>query len=251
MAVTKGQGNPNWTREETALALELYFRLDQKMPSASDEEVVELSSFLRNMNLHEGANKNKSFRNPDGIAFKVGNLRAVATGLGLKNYSKVDQLVWAEFGADRDALAAFCSLIRSGVAALDKSIDRGREDDDSEFDEGKILTRVHKTRERNRTLRAKLIRKLQSKNECRCAICGIEPNASIGEFGLRMFECHHIIPISESVTRKTKLSDLSLLCANCHRLIHALISKEKKWFQISEARQKLCVSRVEHESNNV
>ena len=34
-------------------------------------------------------------------------------------------------------------------------------------------------------------------------------------------ECHHTIPVSKLKKRqKTKLSDLSILCANCHRMIH-------------------------------
>jgi 5-methylcytosine-specific restriction protein A len=47
MAVTGGQGNPDWTREEVALALELYFSVGQKMPSASDKKVIALSKLLR------------------------------------------------------------------------------------------------------------------------------------------------------------------------------------------------------------
>lgn len=34
MAVTKGHGNPNWNRDETILALEAYFALGGKNPSA-------------------------------------------------------------------------------------------------------------------------------------------------------------------------------------------------------------------------
>jgi len=59
-------------------------------------------------------------------------------------------------------------------------------------------------------------------------MCGVEPQTSLGDLSLRMFECHHIIPVSESIRDKTKLSDLSLLCANCHRLTHAVVSKEKR-----------------------
>ena len=67
-------------------------------------------------------------------------------------------------------------------------------------------------------------------------MCGVSPLESLGYFGLRMFECHHIIPVAEATRGKTKLSDLSLLCANCHKLIHAVISREKRWLIINEAR---------------
>ncbi len=35
MAVTKGQGNPNWTRDEIILALDLYFDFEEKIPSGN------------------------------------------------------------------------------------------------------------------------------------------------------------------------------------------------------------------------
>jgi 5-methylcytosine-specific restriction protein A len=235
MAITKGHGNPNWTREETTLALELYFKLGQKMPSSSDSEVVELSKYLRSMDIHRNADKNSSFRNPDGIAFKVGNLRAVATGKGLKNTSKMDQVVWDEFGTNVDAIRKYCDLVRLGVGSLAAEPELDHMDDGLEFNEGKVLTRVHKTRERNRGLRNKLIKRLQAKNECHCEMCGVEPRNALGILSLKMFECHHIIPVSESMRDKTKLSDLSLLCANCHRLLHAVIAQEKKWLRIDEA----------------
>ena len=245
MAVTKGHGNPNWTREETALALELYFSLGQKMPSSTDKEVIELSNYLRSMEVHKDAEKNTSFRNPDGIAFKVGSLRAVATGKGLQNTSKVDKLVWEEFGNNESNLKEFCNLIRTGVEALKSDNEADYIDEDNlEFDEGKVLTKVHKTRERNRSLRKKLIKKLQNNNSCHCEMCGIEPNDELGELSLRVFECHHIIPVSQSTRSKTKLSELSLLCANCHRLIHAAISREKRWLQINEAAKILNIKKL-------
>ena len=37
-----------------------------------------------------------------------------------------------------------------------------------------------------------------------------------------IFEVHHNVPLSESDKEvETKLSDLSVLCANCHRAIHS------------------------------
>lgn len=243
MAVTKGQGNPNWTKEETALALELYFSLGQRMPSPNDKEVIALSSYLRSMGIYKNiAETSSSFRNPDGIVFKIGNLRAFDTGKGLHNTSKIDKLVWEEFGNNIQHLKSFCALIRSGVDALTSNEEIEYNDEDNiEFNEGMVLTKVHKTRERNRSLRKKLIKKLQNNGICRCEMCGIKPNLKLNELSLKMFECHHIIPVSESLRSKTKLKDLSLLCANCHRLIHALISQEKRWLKIDEAAKILSI----------
>ena len=47
-------------------------------------------------------------------------------------------------------------------------------------------------------------------------------------------ECHHNIPLHEKENeRLTKLSDLSLLCSNCHRMIH----RKKKWLTIKELKE--------------
>jgi 5-methylcytosine-specific restriction protein A len=64
MAVTHGHGNPKWSRDETILALDLYFQCEGKIPSKSDDRVVELSKLLRNHPLHQDAAKNSTFRNP-------------------------------------------------------------------------------------------------------------------------------------------------------------------------------------------
>lgn len=249
MAVTSGQGNPNWTREEAALALELYFSIGEKMPSSSDEEVIALSNYLRAMDIHKDAQKNDKFRNSDGVAFKVGNIRAIATGRGLQNTSRMDQEVWDEFGSDVNSLRKFCDGIRSGVEVLKAEPETEEDEEESEFKEGRVLTKLHKTRERNKSLRKKLINKLKKSNELNCEMCGVEPKANLGEFGLRMFECHHIIPISEAVREKTKLSELSLLCANCHRLIHASISQEKRWLNIGEASGLLGIKKSPNKSS--
>ena len=34
-------------------------------------------------------------------------------------------------------------------------------------------------------------------------------------------ECHHLLPLSQSGVTTTRLSDLALVCSNCHRVLHA------------------------------
>ena len=55
MAVTKGHGNPKWTRDETILALDLYFDSDGQIPSSNSAEVIELSNLLRSLPYHSEA----------------------------------------------------------------------------------------------------------------------------------------------------------------------------------------------------
>jgi 5-methylcytosine-specific restriction protein A len=87
MAVTQGHGDPDWSRDETILALELYFKSDMGRLSSGDPAVQALSNLLRALPYHEAAAKNNRFRNPAGVAFKLQNLRSVRTGKGLQNVS--------------------------------------------------------------------------------------------------------------------------------------------------------------------
>ncbi|WP_405140686.1 HNH endonuclease [Sphaerisporangium sp. NBC_01403] len=41
-----------------------------------------------------------------------------------------------------------------------------------------------------------------------------------GDCGAGYIECHHVIPLHQAGEGLTKLADLALICANCHRMIH-------------------------------
>ncbi|GAB6158809.1 hypothetical protein JCM39194_20090 [Desulfotomaculum varum] len=46
-------------------------------------------------------------------------------------------------------------------------------------------------------------------------------------------ECHHTIPISEYAKEiKTRVSDLALVCSNCHRMLH----RRRPWLSIDQLR---------------
>ena len=49
-------------------------------------------------------------------------------------------------------------------------------------------------------------------------------------------ECHHNVPLHEQEEeRVTKTSDLTLLCSNCHRMVH----RKKKWLTVEELKSTL------------
>lgn len=236
MAITKGHGNPNWTRDETILALDMYFQLEGIIPSGHDSRLIALSNLLRSLPYHLNTSKQESFRNPDGVAFKLQNLRQIDTGKGLGNVSKMDREVFAELGNERIKTRNIAELIRTSLndIQITKSHDY---DDENEFIEGRLLTRLHKIRERNPHLRNKLIRKMKDRGKLQCELCGFSPELFNDLYFESVFEAHHIIPISETSGKKTQLNDLLLLCANCHRALHKAISKERKWLSIVEAKQ--------------
>jgi 5-methylcytosine-specific restriction protein A len=235
MAVTHGHGNPNWNRDETILALDAYFALAGKNPSAKDPQIIALSQTLRALPYHGDAARTPTFRNPDGAAFKVQNLRSRETGKGLGNVSRMDRAIWDEFGANPAEVTRLAALIRAGIAADHQAatpyVD---EADDIEFYEGRLLTQSHMRRERSGGLRRALLKKRQG-DALHCDICGEAHAALPPELRAAAFEAHHIVPIAAVGESATKLSDVALVSATCHRLLHRLIALKRAWVGIAEA----------------
>lgn len=243
MARTHGHGNPKWTRDETILALSLYFECGRTIPSSDDARVKDLSVLLRSLPYHALASKRESFRNPDGVAFKLQNLRQVATGKGLGNVSATDRQVWTEFGSRPQKVKAAAELIRQGLRLSQTQGDAPDDDDEEEFTEGRVLTEVHKKRERDRRIRKKLISARRKSGRLCCEMCQRPSTAADAALEDATFEAHHIVPVARAMERKTRLSDMALLCANCHRLLHRSISLSKRWLDIGQGRDYLAMDR--------
>lgn len=98
---TKGSRNPNWSREETILGLNLFHELDGKTPSVSDARILELSRLLRSNPLLSGLPIKSSFRNAASFVFKLGNLVSAGGGGGFDNNSQLDREAISELVKDR------------------------------------------------------------------------------------------------------------------------------------------------------
>jgi 5-methylcytosine-specific restriction protein A len=84
--------------------------------------------------------------------------------------------------------------------------------------EGRLLFRRHRVRERDRGL---VRRKKATAATLACEVCGFDFGAFYGRAGDGFIECHHVIPLGQGGgTRQTRLADLALVCANCHRVLH-------------------------------
>ncbi len=95
--------------------------------------------------------------------------------------------------------------------------------------------------ERNRDLAATKKRLFRlDRGRLYCEACGWGPPADFGDTGI---ECHHNDPIAESEPgRQTTVDDLSVVCANCHRLLHG----GGKTLTIAELRAGLTNTTGEH-----
>jgi len=235
MAVTDGHGNPPWSREETILALDLYFKCDGSIPSKADNRVVALSALLRSLPYHIESARRPTFRNPDGVVFKLQNLKQVATGKGLANVSRMDRLVWEQFGRASERIAEISKLIWNElqIASEQQQLPQPEE----EFSEGWLLTSLHMRRERSPKLREKLLSSRRRLGTLACDICDCTSPIQTKDFEDSIFEAHHIIALCGTGPRITRLSDLALLCACCHRLLHRAIATRGRWISINEMRQ--------------
>jgi hypothetical protein len=95
--------------------------------------------------------------------------------------------------------------------------------------EGRRVLGAHFRRERSNKLRdLKLaeVRALHGKYVC--ALCGINESSKYPvELGRRIFEVHHLAPLAKAATPvRTTLEDLAVLCASCHRAVHATATVE-------------------------
>lgn len=237
MARTHGHGNARWSRDETILALNLYLICGRHPPGPSDDRVVRLSETLRELSFNDLVKRTETFRNPDGVAFKLQNIHNVATGEGLEHTSKVDRQVWAEFGADLKIIRDLANAILQGAEQLKAQPEGTTGDDDIEFREGRVLTGVHRQRERAPGLRRRLLVSRQQRSGLVCDMCDESSAAIDSSIADASFEVHHLVPLSLVVETKTRLSDLAFLCASCHRLLHRAIAERKEWIGIVEARK--------------
>ena len=90
--------------------------------------------------------------------------------------------------------------------------------------EGRLLVRIHSYKERDRSLskRAKDHYRKKGGGKLICTACGLDPCALYGDRGDHSIEAHHTTPIEElQPDTVVTVSDLAMVCASCHRIIHS------------------------------
>lgn len=90
--------------------------------------------------------------------------------------------------------------------------------------EGGLKLRSHYFRERSPYLAAKKKAEFISEHgQLYCEACGLSAGESYpADYGTPFIEVHHRTPLAELKTEtRTTLADLAVLCANCHRTVHA------------------------------
>lgn len=66
-----------------------------------------------------------------------------------------------------------------------------------------------------------------------CEACGFDFSIKYGEIGAGIIEVHHKKPVHTlKPGDTTKVQDLALLCANCHRVVHS----RRQWLTVDQVK---------------
>lgn len=220
--------NPSWSRDEIILALDLYQTNPVSPPGKGSASVAALSDLLNKMERLSGEEASKTFRNANGVYMKLMNLRALDPSfteqgkVGMKAGGALEKEVWAEYEGRWDVLARDAEAVRLAVQNADETVVAGLlESDPYEGEEGGVVIRLHKRYERDSKIIALKKKAAAAAGKFACEVCKFDFEAVYGELGAGYIEVHHTKPVHTlKPGTKTKLDDLALLCANCHRMAH-------------------------------
>jgi len=94
------------------------------------------------------------------------------------------------------------------------------EDEGAREGESLRIFLLHRKRDRELAKRKKQ-EVLQKTGALACEVCDFNFVEVYGKLGYGFAECHHTIPLAKlKENQLTKLSDLAIVCSNCHRMLH-------------------------------
>lgn len=223
--------NPAWTRDELLLALDYYVQRPGAAHDPGSAGILRLSEEINGVARLLGLSGAETLRNPNGVSMKLLNFRAhdpvyvARARRGLPRGNKLEAELWARFAEDPRRLREIANGIRVRLTRLDDAAEAIAGDDAldvAEAEEGKIVTRLHRRRERNRALVKRKKASFRKRHgRLFCEACGFDFAKAYGPRGEDVIECHHTRPVALLTPgEKTELDDVVLLCANCHRVVH-------------------------------
>lgn len=146
--------------------------------------------------------------------------------------NKDENFIWLIINAYSNEGLSISDQIFNDLIAEDKS-----NSDSNTVTEGGVKMRISKVIERNSKLRQIAL----EIHGYKCQVCNFDFEEKYGIWGANFAEVHHIKPLSEFKGNKTETNpktDLAVLCANCHRMIHRASSRGIT-LSIEELKQKI------------
>jgi 5-methylcytosine-specific restriction enzyme A len=223
-----------WGFEETLLALDFYLKYEPSFPGKGSDEIRKLSDTLQKLPIIPSKMRSSKFRNANGVYMKLMNLRAedprkkVKSGLG--DTSAMDKKIWESYEEhlnqvhiDAQELLQNLNMFQASPTEFDET----SESESVSAQEGGWKDKLHRVKERRSLREPRLSKMLETHGKYFCECCSIQsPDA---KDPTSILEVHHIVPLAEiDFIQQTTLEDLAVLCANCHRLIHARIRRHNQ-----------------------
>jgi 5-methylcytosine-specific restriction protein A len=220
--------NPVWSRDELTLALDLYVQTNGNPTGRDFDAVDRLSDTLNKMHRLNGVVGSDTLRNRNGVYLKVMNFRSSDPAytkqgkVGMTRGNRLEAVLWAEYEDRPVNLAADATAIRDAVTNADEvAVAKLPLAEPYEGEEGGVVMRLHKRYERDPKLIAAKRKAAAAAGSLACEVCGFDFKATYGDLGEGYIEVHHTKPVHTLLAgTRTKLDDLALLCANCHRMAH-------------------------------
>lgn len=122
------------------------------------------------------------------------------------------------------------SSIKSVADIMVVTGEDSEQEDTTTGSEGRPILRLHLSRERDYSLVKKKKQSVFDKTgKLACEICMVDFKNVYGELGDGFAECHHKSPLSlRDDNQDTRLEDLAIVCANCHRMLH----RRRPWLTV-------------------
>lgn len=221
--------DPDWTRSELILVCEALRANGWQAIRATDPRAVHLSGLLRAMDIHPRGSRGDKFRSAASVQRKGYDLLTQLPGYDGKptrgGRLDVDVLkaFWASPAEMSMAAAATERALTQDSGQVEAEQSFVPEDAELVRPEGELLYRRHRLRERSPLLRRrKLEQAITDRGRLDCEVCCFDGEQSFGEAGRGLIEVHHLVPLSVTGAKSTRLADLALLCGNCHATAHRL-----------------------------
>lgn len=243
----KPGARPKWAWDELVLACDLLARSGWHELSDTDPQVIELSALLRTLPIYPMDERGPRFRSPGSVRRKMADIATQHPDSTRQktNGGRLDREVLAAFLSHQEEMHLAADALRAGAQSGEFDTLPPVVLDDDGVAEGRLLERRHYVRERNPKLRKSKIDATLAKYGCvACEVCGFDFERTYGSRGVRYAECHHVVPLHASGETTTRLEDLAVLCANCHRMIH----RGDPWLTPDELRALVAARREAHET---
>ncbi len=232
---------PHWGEAELILLCGSMASQGWRRLKPEEPETAELSFLLRSLSQHPEELRGLYFYCPEHVAAKSRELMAHLHGHGQPHQTMERDLVLA-FRYDYDGrLARRAADLRAELSPPNETTPIPDVDEDTAADEGRALERTQLRYERDPRLRRRKIEEvLKAGGAIACEVCGFRFERSYGDRGRDYIEVHHRTPLHVSGRTKTGLTDLAMLCSNCHRMIH----RRAPWLTVEELQELFSTQRA-------